>query len=874
MAEAQFVPMYDPVERTVVDVHPDDVAAAEEEGLSIETEETAARRAYQEEAGLGEAALALAEGTAKGATLGLSDVALAELGGEDYRRRRALREEEFSGTMLAGEVLGSVAPALLSGGTGAAAKAATFTPAGLASRAAVGTERALERLLPRAAGKGLARESIEGAARFGAAGVVEGGLAGAGYALSEEALLNGVGSPGALAERAWAGAKTGALFGLGAGGALGGGGTLLARGGSRLLRKAGDELAGSADVSTLKALGFQKSDFQALRGQGIPEEQLSRDVMGYRLKDSGARIVDTFDNVEEIAPKLRAAKEEVGAELGALRERVSGEVVTDEAADWVRKVDEEILAPLKTDPLPTIRGQAKKVESELADIRERISAAQSSQKRAADYLEQLDTSLSAGVEASTHAAVREAQEQLRVTLRGASDAAHVGGLTADELGKVRRVLGALGESPDSAVAATALQAFDDLGRMPIAAPVTHGELARIRGSLADIIYPKKPPGRGLPPPLPEHAAQLQQAERLLEGQLETALEKALARISPEDVGRYAEAKRLYRSFKAADAVTDKAVQGLHGNRAISLTDYISGAPAIAGGILTGDVLGMASGAALSAANKFARERGRSVMATLAHRVQTVDQELTQKLNGFFRRARAGELGAGGVAAGETSASDVRAIMRARGKEAAEDAYHRLLSRAGQISRGAGGPYLLDDDAPKTGLAMREVQMRAASHLLKHAPVPPRTTTNPNLGALSAEPRPDPVALYDFARRVRAIEKPQTLLADLERGTISPSAVEAVRDVYPELYASMQARVMDGLANSPKLLPYESRIRLGVLFQLPTDPTLRPEFLAATQSVYQEQAQPPTQGPQPGPPGARSKTLLSAAQELEAGDVPV
>ncbi len=84
---------------------------------------------------------------------------------------------------------------------------------------------------------------------------------------------------------------------------------------------------------------------------------------------------------------------------------------------------------------------------------------------------------------------------------------------------------------------------------------------------------------------------------------------------------------------------------------------------------------------------------------------------------------------------------------------------------------------------------------------------------------------------------------------------------------------MQARVMDGLANSPELLPYEARIRLGVLFQLPTDPTLRPEFLRVTQEVYQQQAQPPQPGPQPGPPGQRSKQLLSAAQELETGDSP-
>lgn len=873
MPERPFVKMYDPAAGAVVEVHPDDVALATEEGLSVETAKTAERRAYQEEAGVGELLTAAGEGVAKGATLGLSDVAASALGGEDYRKRRALREEEFSGTMLAGEVLGSVAPSLLSGGTGLVAKAASLTPAGLATRAAVGAERVASKLLPKAAGAGLLRETAEGAVKFGTAGAVEGALAGAGYALSEEALVNGVGSPGALAERAWAGAKSGSLFGLGAGAGLGGGGTLLARGGSKLLRKAGDELAGSADVSALKAAGFQKADFQALRAQGVPEEQVARDLMEYRLKDSGARIIDPFDSVEQIAPKLRAAKEEVGAEIGALRERVAGEVVTDEAGEWIRKVDEEILAPLKADALPTIRKQANKVERELEGIRTRIASAQSSQARASDYLRQLDTSLTAGLEASTSPAL---VGNLR-TLKAASEAASLGKLTGQDLATVRRTLGRLAkEAPDGALAATAERAFSDLARMPIAAPVTHGELARIRGSLADIIYPKKPPGRGMPPPAPEHAAQLQRAERLLEGELEGALEKALARVSPDDAGRYADAKRTYRSLKAADQVADKAVQGLHGNRAISLTDYVAGAPAVAGAVLSGSVGGLLGGAALSVANKFARERGRSLMATLAHRAKTVDQELTTKLNGYFKRARQGQLGAGGVAAGESSAGDVRAALKARGAESVEDAYHRLLLSASDIAKGrALGPYLLDDDAPKTGLAMREVQARAAAHILKHAPVPPRTTKNPNLGALAGERRPDPVQLYDFSRRVRAINQPTTLLTDLEEGTLSLAAVEAVRDVYPELYASMQARVMDGLANSTELLPYESRIRLGQMFGLPTDQTLRPEYLRVTQSVYQQPVytQPPQQGPSPGPPGQRSKSLLSAAQELETGEYP-
>jgi len=289
----------------------------------------------------------------------------------------------------------------------------------------------------------------------------------------------------------------------------------------------------------------------------------------------------------------------------------------------------------------------------------------------------------------------------------------------------------------------------------------------------------------------------------------------------------------------------------------------------------GAAVGAAANIGLSFLHKEARERGSALLATLYTRSRNADATMNRQFGAFFRKARdavkTGALAGGGVATGEAVGFDVRRALRAQRDERPEEAYDRVVARASDIASGrAVGPYVLDDHAPRTAQAMRQLQVRAATHLVSNAPVPPRRTTNPNLGALTADARPDPLQLYEFSRRVAAIQNPMSILDDLHNGSLSVAATEAVREVYPQLYAEMQARVLDGLANSQELLPYEHRIRLGLLFDLPTDPTLRPEYLALAQGAYAESNAQPVNASAlpPSNTSQRAKRLSSLAQDLE------
>lgn len=819
------VPMYDPVEDRVVNVHPEDVENAQDEGLTIESADTRARREYQKTAGLGEMLKAAAEGTAGGATLGLSDVALAELGGDDYRRSRRLRSETFSDIETAGQVLGAVAPVLLPGGAlatgarsgGLLSRAAAYTPTALAARAAAGAEglvsRGVARLAVRGAEKGIAREALEMAARIGAGGAVEGGLAGAGFALSEASLADQLGGFDKAAEIAWAGAKEGSMLGLFGGAAMGGLVGSAKGAGSRLIRRwsrNGDELAEAANERAVKTLGvgggLRTQEIRKLGTEG-KVQQIGNDLRNYTLKD-GRRVIEALDNADDVAPKVAQARREVGAELGQLRDQVSkaGGDLTEVARSYLRRVDEEVIRPLRSSPSPTVASRANDVEKELQWLRERVAE----------------------------------RPALQVRVR----------------------------NPDGTVSTRT--------RPQAPPPLSFDELRDVQKALKNVIYPEQPKGqqmRGLVV-APAHANDLVSAERILEESLEGHVSSTLKRTAPDAAGRYSELRRLNESFIKADQMAKKA-QGLNmGNRSLSASDYWTGMTLAAGQVAAGDITAPLQGLGLSWLHKQVRERGNSLLVTLANRAEKRDRRVDRALAKYFHRATLPREALAGTVVGEVAGFEVAKALHAAKDEDIEDAYDRVANRVVAAARGElAGPYAIDDEAPNVGHAMRQTQQRVAEHLSRHLPAPPKSTLNPNLAALSAQPKPDPVQLYEFSRRLKAAEDPDSILDDLTDGSISMAAVETVRECYPRIYADHQARVIDKLGQEKELLPYDVRIRAGILFDLPTDETLRPEFLALNQSVYAEQNTPVKPRSPSGGSGFLAQRRASAVEQLEAGEVP-
>ena len=88
----------------------------------------------------------------------------------------------------------------------------------------------------------------------------------------------------------------------------------------------------------------------------------------------------------------------------------------------------------------------------------------------------------------------------------------------------------------------------------------------------------------------------------------------------------------------------------------------------------------------------------------------------------------------------------------------------------------------------------------------------------------------------FERYVDAINNPSGVLKLLADGKLTLEHVEALRVVYPNLYAESQRAVVEMLGQKPNLT-YRQKVQLGLFMQAPTMPAYDPTIFASIQSQY-------------------------------------
>jgi len=162
---------------------------------------------------------------------------------------------------------------------------------------------------------------------------------------------------------------------------------------------------------------------------------------------------------------------------------------------------------------------------------------------------------------------------------------------------------------------------------------------------------------------------------------------------------------------------------------------------------------------------------------------------------------------------------------------------------------------------KVAEALEKAVLRKVQFLYDKLPKDPR---EPNPFRKADDWTPDPVEVDRFARYVHAAEDPGAVLDRIATGQILPEEAETLKAVYPELFAEVQKRLMvraseTGTASD---LPFERRVVLSQLFEVPVDDSMRPEYLAYLQSTYEPTASDPaTAG---APPGAAPPTPTISA----------
>jgi hypothetical protein len=302
-------------------------------------------------------------------------------------------------------------------------------------------------------------------------------------------------------------------------------------------------------------------------------------------------------------------------------------------------------------------------------------------------------------------------------------------------------------------------------------------------------------------------------------------------------------ERQFKSLADDAGMADdlKALRDAQGNKSPSHTLLTTQGPALMG--MMGFGLGGGIGGAIGTAIGAATQPHRTLLnyAQIRSMIDKADVKLSGAISGMFSKAkaiRAPEIRAPRLPVGVAGRAASSPAERQKKREVAIAKAVELSSSPDAVARAMSVPhYELQDVAPGLSGVMQQRAQNAAKFLQSKAP---KAYTRGTTSLV------DPLAEASFERYLDAVADPIGALAKFESGRITNETAEAIRVVYPALYADIQQRIQQELADAQaegREIPYDRRIRLGGLFQSPTDPSLRPpianEIQMAIGAAYDE-----------------------------------
>jgi hypothetical protein len=790
---------------------------------------------------------ALREGALSGLTAGLSRVGEAKLAGLALgsRAENAVKQQvrdletSYPDTYRAGEYGGMATGALVGGAGGAGALFPTAGIGAVGGAVEAGVGRSLAGLAARGA---LGRAAAAGL-ELGARGAAEGALFGGVSELSEEML----GDHDLNAEKIIAAAGQQGIYGSLLGVGLGGAGSLAKSGAlglkslaeSTLAENAGT-LRGAADEQFWRALSAPKQVAKEAEAR-FPggTKGLGQVVRKYDIAGEDWQQAMSSGHPAAMLPKVDEALDSVGKAIGEIH---GTSPATVKFGDLYRALDSAIS---KAEGQAGREGVAKSLAAYRASLAAHLGQAeQLATLRRADMLgspKQIVVPDAVPAEVSGSPFGPSPQEKLRArALRGV------------ELNAAR----------------AAREAAAQGAEMPVA------DVIRQRKALDDLVYGE---AKSLDPN--QRVALLREIRSGINKLTVDAIDEAAAKAGNPDVGArlralshdYQGLSLIEKGLQSSSAggasnLSFGIMEGLYGGTGAKLGSEIGGLAAGAigatGGGLAGGVLGGVGGRLL-------RQRGNALaghlldkladFAEMQRQIRTVDEQITRSARGLVSAStEKPKLGAGE----RTPAKPTTPIAQryARALEASAKLDSEAKDLADRITR---DPI---PNAPKTSASLSTAALRSAAYLASQRPP---STAQPMLGPMP-KPSTDSVTAASYLRTHEAVANPMSALKDFERGQVTPEAVRALQVVSPKMFEQLQREVVtvigDRLA-SGKPVPFQTRLKLGILLGVETDPALNPKMLAALQGSIS--APPEEPGPKPRATPVNLKSNPTGLDKLEA-----
>jgi len=749
---------------------------------------------------------AAAYGGARGLTLGGSDWVASQLGGEQTAEHMRKLEEHRPVASLVGEGVGIGLPLLFTGGSsgvGLAARGAeAVRGAGLGL---LGRGAEIATALPRgvgALGRGAEGIAARGLAEAGLAetglasrtmraatgAAVEGALYGVGQEVSEASLRN----EEITAEKLLAAAGHGALLG----GVLGGS-----------LTVAGAALRGA--VSKAEEAGKGLLGRVAKR-----EEALTNELAAAAPKaESTIKILAQKAEVEYTIKALGATPQQVDRLVGM------GDDIVTRAVRMANEDTPKLLGKSELAFLP----MAKKAEA--AVLLEKKAG-----KAIGDIIDELSqASIKPDIAAVTSRVFREKLVPL---------AEEFGPKAKKAMKEGKKILAELDEKLEGQTVKDLWNAKRSIGEDVNWVKLGRGEGSRVDKLKADIY-------------------------RSLDAEIKRVGEAASAELGEGVAARWANANREYRAATWLKQTTEK---GAHKAAAAEgpltrMSGTLETAASVGLAAMTGGVWAVPMLVGSKLAAHVARTYGQDAAAKIAGAASrgemvkgiegALDKQLGQKVAGLFGRTAEGVQKTPLLLPAATALERETGRREPKGKLAV-----RYQAKRDQVAQFLAAPEAHVAAATR-GLAQVPVGVRehlakkaivGAQFLQGKAPVRDPDPLQPHLSV----PAPSPQEMDRYLRYAKALDAPLSVLDDALAGKLSREAVEALKTVYPHVYDELRAQVTAQLVETRKPLPYQERLQLNILLDVPTDRTLEPQFVQALQKAYASLSQGQGQGaPAPG-----------------------
>lgn len=324
---------------------------------------------------------------------------------------------------------------------------------------------------------------------------------------------------------------------------------------------------------------------------------------------------------------------------------------------------------------------------------------------------------------------------------------------------------------------------------------------------------------------------------------ETAERVSELGIAPATKALAQELKVANKDFGTASTLERYLPKKLNGKALVGMQDIIEGA------VITGATHSGPLGAMVALGRRLGRSdlrRKAVVLADIKSQGMAISKSIKDAVGAFTKRAgkplrqlsQKSLLNSG-------FAVDYETKEPAKNKQAAFAAVAKNLAAIAQdqdlmIERLAKSTARFASVAPAIAQETQNTLVRSVQFLESKLPQAP---SSPAATLFAREYNPSGIEMAKFERYMQAVEHPMSVLEDLEAGTLTREHVEALQVVYPSLYEQIRQEVLEQAVQPDSGLSYNKKLQLGILLNIPTDPSLEPANIAGLQGSFMPQNDP-------------------------------